>query len=168
MKLTDSHIEGLVKEIAGDNVVPLLRLLKNRKNVSEFKIAEKLKLTVNQVRNMLYKMNEHNLVTSTRKKDRKKGWYIYYWTFDNKRAKNLFVLLKKNKLDELKGKLNKEVDEAFFYCPNSCLKLMLNDALEAGYRCSECGELLLEEDRERRVEAIRKQINELEVELAGK
>ena len=73
MKASKEHVEGLVKELTGEDTLKVFRLLQNRRNASEFKIAEKLDLTVNQVRNLLYKMNEHNLVTSTRKKDKKKN-----------------------------------------------------------------------------------------------
>ena len=58
MKVTQENIEELIKELAGPDVVPLVILLKDKKNVSEFKLAEKLKIGVNQVRNMLYRITE--------------------------------------------------------------------------------------------------------------
>ena len=52
MKLTHEDIEDLMREIYGKEILPLVQLLKGRKNVNEFKIAEKLELTINQTRNM--------------------------------------------------------------------------------------------------------------------
>jgi len=41
MKLTPKEIEDLVASVTGKDAVEVLRLIKNKKNVSEFKIAEK-------------------------------------------------------------------------------------------------------------------------------
>ena len=58
MKVPEEIIIDLVKNIAGSDTVKLLHvLLKARKNVSEFKIAEKLGISVNAVRNMIYRLS---------------------------------------------------------------------------------------------------------------
>ncbi len=105
MRLTKEITEELVKEVAGEDTVKLVGLLKDKDNISEFKLAEKLRLTVNTVRNMLYRLQAHNLVTSTRKKDKKKGWYIYYWTFNTPQAKSLVRVVKQKKFEQLKERL---------------------------------------------------------------
>ena len=45
----------------------------SNKHVNEFIIAKKLDLTINQTRNVLYKLADEGLVSSIRKKDKKKG-----------------------------------------------------------------------------------------------
>src|SRR3989338_9156756 len=87
MKITLKSLEDLVITIVGEDVLPLVRILWGKNNISEFKIAEMLNVTVNQVRNMLYRLNEQNLVDFIRKKDKKKSWYIYYLIF-NKQKKH--------------------------------------------------------------------------------
>ena len=72
MGLDTETVTELVEEIAGKDVVELVELIKGKEHVSEFKIAEKLDLTVNQVRNMLYRLYSHNLVSFIRKKDKNK------------------------------------------------------------------------------------------------
>ena len=69
--------EDLVKEVCGPNCVKILKLLEGKENVSEFTLAENLDMNINELRTMLYKLTEHNLITSTRKKDKTKGWYVY-------------------------------------------------------------------------------------------
>ena len=86
MGLDTETVADLVEEIAGKDVIELVELIKGKEHVSEFKIADKLGVTVNQVRNMLYRLYSYNLVSFIRKKDKKKGWYIYYWTFDQKKV----------------------------------------------------------------------------------
>src|SRR3989344_7829324 len=105
MRLSNKIVEDVVIEVAGDDVLPLVQALKNKKNVSEFKLAESLKKEVNSTRNMLYRLYDHNLVSFVRKKDKKKGWYIYYWTFDMKKVKYLLNSIKKTKVTKLKERL---------------------------------------------------------------
>ena len=91
-------LENFVNEVAGKDAVKLVSLMKEQENISEFTLAEDLKLSINQVRNLLYKLNEHNLVYSSRKKDREKGWYIYYWTFNFKHARDILIARKKSRI----------------------------------------------------------------------
>ena len=39
MKLTNQHVEDLMKELYGKEILPLITLLKGKKNVNELKIA---------------------------------------------------------------------------------------------------------------------------------
>src|SRR3989344_3959385 len=114
MKLSSKIIEGVVSEVAGEDVVPLVKVLKNKKNVSEFKLAENINREVNEIRNMLYRLYDANLVSFIRKKDKKKGWYIYYWTFNGKRVKDLVSDLKKKRLEALKQRLSREEGGNFY------------------------------------------------------
>ena len=154
----------MLKERIGKDAVTLVNIIRNRKNVSEFKIAEKMKVNINNVRNVLYKLSEYNLVSSTRKKDKKKGWYVYYWTFNNKRAKYLYFMIKQKRIDELKQKLREEENKVFFICRAENLRLTYEEALEHNFLCPESGHLMEEEDKGY-LEAIKKEIAKLEGEL---
>ena len=74
------------------------------RNISEFKIAEELKIDVHLVRNILYRLNNFNLATYIRKKDREKGWYISYWTLNTQRFKEVYDKFQVNRLEKF-GKL---------------------------------------------------------------
>ncbi len=168
MKLSNKITDDLIREVVGDDAIKLVNLLRNKTNVSEFKLAEKLKLTVNHVRNILYRLQEHNLVTSVRRKDKKKGWYIYYWTFNTHQAKILLSSLKKKKLEDLKNKLNTESIDSFFLCPKDTTKLKVDYAMEHDFKCPECGSLLKHLDNDQYLAKIRKEIEELEQDLSAK
>lgn len=165
MRLTNKAMEELVKEVAGQDTIALVGLIKNKKNVSEFKLAEKLKITVNEVRNMLYRLHAHNLVSFTRKKDKKKGWYIYYWTFDHERARDLILNLKRKKLTELRKILETERGSNFFSCPNKCVRLEFGTAMEDQFRCPECNQVLIQENNTKKIEKLQEEIKEIEDEL---
>ncbi|MBI1973143.1 hypothetical protein HYS50_04005 [Candidatus Woesearchaeota archaeon] len=165
MRLPQPLIEELVKEVAGEDVLPLLRLILDKENVSEFKIADKLGATVNQVRNMLYRLNEHNLVSFTRKKDKQKGWYIYFWTFNTFNARALIIERKQKKIAALKKIISEENATGIFVCPNRCIRVNAEQALELEYKCPRCNSLLKEEDTRQVVEKTKQQIEKLRAEL---
>lgn len=168
MKLSSKIIEDVVSEVAGEDVIPLVRYLKNKKNISEFKIAESIEREVNETRNMLYRLYDSNLVSFIRRKDKKKGWYIYYWTFNPKRIKFLVSNLKKQKLERFKERLTREKAENFFLCENRCIRLDFEQSTDFGFKCPECGELLNHEDNSVKISEIEKNIKELEKELKEK
>jgi len=161
-------MDELICSIAGEDVPPLIALLKNKRNVSEFKLAEALNVTVNQVRNMLYRLYNHNLVSFVRKKDKKKGWYIYYWTLKMKSTKEAMVDMKRKQLYDFKKRLKKEEDNSFFVCPNRCMRKKFEEAMEYDFRCQECGQLMIQQNNSRTIENIRVRIEELEEELGSK
>ena len=165
MNIVDKIIDDLVLEIAGKDVVILVNLIKNKANVSEFKLAAKMNITVNQARNMLYKLNNYNLVDFTRKKDKVKGWYIYFWTFNTKLAKDLAVSMKKNKIVILRKRLDKENIETYFACPNDCVRFDSTNAMEYQFKCPECGKILVREDNKKSIEKISREILNIENEL---
>jgi len=165
MKLDSEALNELVREIAGKDVVSLVELLKDKENISEFVLADKIKITVNQVRNMLYRLYSHNLVSFIRKKDKKKGWYIYYWTFDNYKAREEIFKLKKRKIENLKRLLAREIEGNFFICPDKCIRLKFEDALEYSFKCPECGKILDKEDNTRKIERIKREIKDIEESL---
>lgn len=166
MKLSNKLVEDVVSSVAGQDVLPLVQLLKNKKNVSEFKLAETLKLEINTTRNMLYRLYHVNLVSFIRRKDKKKGWYIYYWTFKIKQIKHLAITLKKDKLEKLQDRLEREKESSFFMCPNSCMRLDFEKAMGFDFKCPECAELMQQEANEDKITAIEDEIKAIKKELA--
>ena len=162
MKISNKVVEEVVSEVAGEDVIPLFKVLKNKKNVSEFKLADNIDREINTTRNMLYRLYHANLVSFTRKKDKKKGWYIYYWTFNIKRIKYLLKDLKKKKTEKLKERLKREKSSYFFICDNKCMRLDFEQATEFDFKCPECGDLMNQEDNKEKIKEIEKQIKKLE------
>lgn len=165
MKIAQKQIEEMITEIAGPEGLPVYKALKDKENVNEFLIAEKLHLTINQIRNILYKFDAHNLVSSTRKKDRKKGWYIYFWTFLEDRASQVYVTLKRNRMKHLEVRLEREKAHQFYLCVNRCTRVSVEAAMENQFMCVECGQLMSPEDNTKTINRIEKEIEELEAEV---
>ncbi len=165
MKAKGSLFDDVVGEIAGNDGLKVVNYLKNKKNISEFKIAGSLKKDVNDIRHSLYKLHNVSLVSFTRKKDKKKGWYIYYWTFDNKRLSYLAQRMKEEKLNRLQRRLDNESDAKFFGCEDKCIRLDFEQAMDFGFKCPECGKLINEVNNEDNLKSIRNQIENLKKDL---
>jgi|TARA_B100002003_G_C13815523_1_gene401766 transcription initiation factor TFIIE subunit alpha len=168
MKITDKIIEEVVTDVAGADVVPLVSFLKNKKNISEFIIAEKIDKEINATRNMLYRLFDYNLVSFIRKKDKKKGWYIYYWTFNPKRVRYILFNLKKKKVENLKERLKRENSSDFFICKIACVRLDFEQATNFEYKCPECGSLMNQENNVEKKKEIEEEIKKIEKEIKEK
>jgi transcription initiation factor TFIIE subunit alpha len=165
MKVSNQLIKDVVSEVAGEDAVPIAMVLKNQINFSEFKVAEALKMEIKDIRKALYKLLEYNLVSFRRKKDKKKGWYIYYWTFNNSMLKYLYSDIRVKKLEKIRDRLIREESNNFFLCPNRCVRLDFDKASEFEYRCPECGTLLDMQDNSSTIKNLKEEIIRIEAEL---
>src|SRR3989344_786304 len=166
-KLTQQLVNDIVSEAVGEDSLAIIEFLKDKKNISDFKIAEKVDLDIHEVRNILYRLYNQNLVTYYRKKDRQKGWYISYWTFNKKRVKDLIGHLREQKITKFKERLEKEEKHKgyFFLCKNACVRMDFDQATDYSYKCPECGAILDQHDNTKTIETLRDRIKELEIVL---
>ncbi|MAG15781.1 hypothetical protein CMO88_01840 [Candidatus Woesearchaeota archaeon] len=164
MKLTDKRVEEIVTDAIGDDVIKILRFLKGKRDVSEFKISSKLKMDIQEVRNVLYRMHNINLVSYKRKKDNKKGWYISYWTFNKSRVKELLKKMNTEKLERFRERLHVESSNlnSFFMCPKTCTRMDFHNATAYSFRCPECGNLMQQQDNTKTISFLKEKIREIE------
>ena len=163
MALTNKKMYDIIQKIGGEDAVRIVEFLKDRKNISEFIIAEKTKLDMQTTRHTLYKLNNHNVAMYVRKKDRKKGWYISYWTFHRKKVRELIERLRRKKLDELNERLTREKANAgnFYICSKACSRLDFDNATEQEFKCPECGDLMNQLNNSKTIENLQLTIKEL-------
>ena len=134
-------LHDLVEELAGVGTGRIVEILFGKKDVNEFLIAKKMELTINQVRNILYKLSADGLVSFIRKKDKRKGWYIYYWTLNTEKC---LVKLEQSlirKIENLKDILNNRETKRFYICKPCLIEVTEEKALEHGFSCEECAEV---------------------------
>ena len=164
MKLTDKRVEEIIGEAIGDDAVRIVRFLKSKKDFSEFKISSGLKIEIQEVRNILYRLHNSNLVTYKRKKDNKKGWYISYWTFNKSRVKELYKKMNTEKLEKFRERLDVENSNlnSFFMCPKACTRMDFHNATGYSFRCPECGSLMEQQDNTKTITFLKEKIREIE------
>lgn len=166
-KTMDSRkIIEVISDLVGEEVIDLVIELITQSDYSEFKLAEKLNQDVNSTRNMLYRLLEHNLVYFSRRKDKRKGWYIYYWTFNPNDIEQKRLSILEKKIEVLDVKLNNDYShDIFFMCQNKCERYDFDFAAEHEFKCQECGELLEQHDNVECRHQTMQRISELKQEL---
>jgi len=156
-------LKSVVSSIVGQSAAGIVDLLHDKKNVNEFLIAKKLKLTINQTRNILYRLADEGIVSFIRKKDRKKGgWYTYFWTLNTGKGIIKFKEHLVNSIDNLKKRLDSRRKERFFHCLNCEIESNEETALLHQYTCPECGEVLQLKDKGKEIESLEREIAKLE------
>ena len=131
----------IVKEIAGIPAIGILDILEGKKDVNEFLIAKKLKLTINQARNIFYKLSNFGLVSFSRKKDKKKGWYTYFWTLNTIKTLELLEGRMNKEIENLKHQLKNRETKRFYICNTCKIEVGEENALIHNFTCSECGQI---------------------------
>ena len=156
-------INQLAMQIGGELGTQVVEILLDQgDNTSEFLIAEKLEVKINVIRKTLYMLQDANLVNSMRKKDKKKGWYIYYWTFDEIQANGLINKMREMRISNLKKRLNAEQNISYYTCKKQCIRTTLERALESDFTCLECEKVMHEVDNSKKVKLIKEELSFLE------
>ena len=165
MRLTQKKIEEIVVAILGEDGLPLLKQLTGKENVSEFDLATRTKKDIKVIRKQLYLLYNDNLVGFTRKKDKQKGWYVYYWTLLQDSLKFSYIKRRRVLLARLKERLEEETKEVFFVCPDNCVRLNFDQSMDFEFHCPECGQLISQDNTDKKIERIKKKIASVEEEL---
>jgi len=134
-------LHDLVEEMAGLDTGRIVDILFGKKDVNEFLIAKKMELTINQVRNILYKLSADGLVSFIRKKDKRKGWYIYYWTLKTEKCLVKLEQALVRKIGDLNSVLNSRETKRFYVCKPCAIEVSEEKALENGFTCEECADV---------------------------
>ena len=158
-------LKSLVREVAGTDAEAIIDILFNKKDVSEFLIGKKMGLSVNQARNILYKLYAEGLVTSTRKKDKRKGWFIYYWTLKTDKCLEKLEVSLLKKIEQLKNLLESRESKRFYTCKICGVEVSEEKALEHNFTCEECGEVYTLMDNSKIIRKIKAKIGRAEREL---
>lgn len=159
-------LKKVVENTAGVDAVRIVDLLFDKKDVNEFLIAKKLNLTINQTRNLLYRLSHLGIINSIRKKDKRKGWYIYFWTFNVLKSLEVLADGIKNEIASLNGQLISKKQKRFYKCKHCGREVNEESALLTDFICSECGEVYDLADNTLMLAETVKQIEKLEKELA--
>jgi transcription initiation factor TFIIE subunit alpha len=152
----------ITSEIISDEATQVVEFLYSNPGASEFDISEGIGFTVSQVRSILYELKAKNLIDYDRKKDKEKGWYLYYWRVLSQNFETVYINEKKQKLNQFKERLESEETSIYYICPNFCKRSSFEDALEHNFTCTVCGALMNEENKTRKIEMLKRNIKEHE------
>jgi transcription factor E len=158
-------LKRVVENTAGIQAVKIVDLLYGKKDVNEFLIAKKLGLTINQTRNLLYRLSHLGILNSIRKKDKRKGWYIYFWTFNILQSLEVLENSLSSEIASLQNQLQIKKNTRFYKCKFCGREATEEAALLTNFTCSECGEVYSLADNAPIIEATLKQIEKYQKDL---
>lgn len=147
-------LKELVIRISGKGAEPIVDVLFEKKKVNEFKIAEKLEITINQARNILYRLSDAGIMSSIKKKDKKKGWYTYFWTLEIFKALKVLEKIKWQEIAILQNLLKSRKLRTFYFCQADNIEMSEETALHHKFLCPECGQLLQPTPKEKKIKEI--------------
>lgn len=162
-------IEKLLKEIVeitvGKQAEAIVPLINSKKHINEFLIAKKLDITINQTRNILYKLSDYGLVSSIRKKDKKKGWYTYFWKMEKLKALNFLKNILEKKKVQIQSQIHNRETKQFYVCNTCHVEFNEENALLYDFTCNECGNTFDLKDNTKLLRELRRNLTKVESEL---
>ena len=143
----------------------VIEVLLEKGETTEEEIAKELGVKLNVVRKLLYKLYDARLVDYKRWKDEDTNWYSYTWLPTLEKLP--YVVKKKlNELiKELEEKLEFEKSNMFFYCPKCNVRFTFEEAVDYGFACPGCGNMLEEFNNAELIKDLEEQIKFLKNEL---
>ena len=158
-------LEEVISIVVGKQGEGIVDLLEGNKYVNEFLIAKKLDITINQARNILYKISDYGLVSSIRKKDKKKGWYTYFWKIEVLKSLEFLRELVLKNLNQMKNQIKSRETKRFYVCERCNIEFNEENAMLHDFTCNECGEVFSAKDNEKVLKEFKKNEEKLENKL---
>jgi transcription initiation factor TFIIE subunit alpha len=163
--MLQKFLKEIVTLIAGKQAEEIVDLLDGTKYVNEFIIAKKLNLTINQTRNILYKISDQGLVSFIRKKDKRKGWYTYFWKIEVFKSLEFLRNNIMKKMEQINYQIKSRETKEFYLCPNCNIEFSEESALIHSFTCNECGNIVSRKDNSATIKEYNKELDKLKKEL---
>ena len=165
-KIYKKEISEISQKIGGGDAEKVVDFLKEKKDyVSEIEIAKKLKLDINTTRRIIYKLQNENLLWSIKQKEKDKNWYVYHWKLNTDQLRKILKKYAEEELEKKEKRYEEEKDKEYFMCPNKCIKLTFEDAINNDFRCPECGELLTKYNNKENLKKLKDKIKKIKIKI---
>ncbi|MFA5174059.1 MAG: hypothetical protein WC438_02665 [Candidatus Pacearchaeota archaeon] len=159
-------LKSIIEHLTNKSAVAIVDLLAGKKDVNEFLIAKKLNLTINQTRNILYTLSDFGLVSFIRKKDKRKGWYIYFWTLNVFKSLALLEQKLNQELEQLEAQLRSRKEKRYYSCKTCNLEVSEEAALLNDFTCSECEQVYTLSEKDEIIKELEKEIDKVKKEIS--
>jgi len=164
--MSKKFLRDAINLVVGKQAEEIADLLDSKKHVNEFLIAKKLNLTINQTRNILYKLSEKGFVSFLRKKDRRKGWYTYFWRIETIKTLEFLMDVIHKKIEQIDYQIKSRETKDFYVCEKCGIEFNEENALLHNFTCSECGSVFSAKDNSKLIRELKKQKEKLQEELS--
>jgi len=167
LSVLDEELIKIANLFGGEEAVTVVKSLKKIGEATDEIIANDCGIRLNTVRKVLYKLYDHGLVSCTRVRDEKTGWFIFYWRLQPDQLDAFIRSRKKRALDKLKQRLDFEKNHSFFICKTDPeVRVTFEEAMETSFKCGKCGNQLDSTDNAELITGVEARIQKLEAELS--
>jgi transcription initiation factor TFIIE subunit alpha len=167
LSVLDEELIKIANLFGGEEAVTVVKSLKKIGEATDEIIANDCGIRLNTVRKVLYKLYDHGLVSCTRVRDEKTGWFIFYWRLQPDQLDAFIRSRKKRALDKLKQRLDFERNHSFFVCKTDPdVRVTFEEAMETSFKCGKCGNQLDSTDNAELITGVEARIQKLEAELS--
>ena len=163
--MIEKFLEEVIVLVAGKQAEKIASLLDDKKYINEFMIAKKMDLTINQTRNILYKISDYGLVSFIRKKDKKKGWYTYFWKIETLKCLEFLKNILFKKIEQLKHQIKSRETKQFYICERCNIEFNEENALLHNFTCNECGGIFSMKDNSKVLKELNKALSKFDDKL---
>jgi len=160
-----TFLKEVVVIVVGKQAEDIIDMLDGKKYINEFIIAKKLGITINQTRNILYKISDNGLISSIRKKDKRKGWYTYFWKIEPLKSLEFLKNIIDKRIEQLKNQIKSRETKEFYVCEQCNIEVNAENALLHDFTCNECGEVYSLKDNAKILKEFKKELDKLEGKL---
>ena len=165
--MLDEELIKIANLFGGEEAVTVVKSLKKLGEGTDEIISTDCTIRLNTVRKVLYKLYDHGLVSCTRVRDEKTGWFIFYWRLQPDQLDAFIRSRKKRALDKLKQRLDFERGHNFFVCKtDSEVRVTFEEAMESSFKCAKCGNQLDSSENAGMITVLESKIDKLEAELS--
>lgn len=162
---TTMKVEELLNELverAAGEVGLILFSLGIEGEFTDDQLALELGIEINEIRKALFAMYEIDLADYVRRRDDETGWMEYYWKINYERAVDVLKRELEKTVKNLREKIATETNTIYYICPNMCVKVSYDEAMDLNFTCPKCGEMLKYLDCSRAVEKIEDEVRKIE------
>ncbi len=141
--LENMHVRNLLVELAGEKALKVAGEMVEP--LSDEDIARRAGIKISDIRAVLNKLHAAGIAAYDRTRN-DEGWYTYTWRMSVDGAMKVLETRKAQEKQNAQEKLCLESAVDFYKCPNCYArvgtKLSFEQAVEAGFRCPDCSEML--------------------------
>ena len=164
-RMLKKFLKEVISIVVGKHAEEIVDFLDTKKYINEFILAKKLDITVNQTRNILYKISDHGLVSSIRKKDKRKGWYTYFWKIEILKSLQFLKMNLNKKREQFKNQIKSRETKRFYVCERCSIEVNEENALLYNFTCNECGAVFTMKDNTKLIRDLKKHLEKIEKDL---
>ena len=167
MSVLDEELIKVTNLFGGEEAITVVKSLRKLGEGTDETITNDCAVRLNTVRKVLYKLYDHGLVSCTRVRDEKTGWFIFYWRLQPDQLDAFIRSRKKRTLDKLKQRLDYERNHTFFVCKTDTeIRVTFEEGMESSFKCGKCGNQLESIENAQEVTILENKIERLEAELS--